>query len=344
MKSLKPTPDGTTRETGSLRVHYPLTSGRLVLRTDPQWTHDIEAIAAADDGSWHDFQIPSDSSFKYFKPVLLDPAERWSVGANHLWLAGCAARKEVYPHFAEDERCSECELRQLTDDTGRQHQFRVFYPPGYHENTLRRYPVLYMQDGQNLFFPGEAFGNQHWRIAETLQQLDTMNSIEQVIVVGIYPSNREIDYTAPGYKAYGRFITETLKPYIDAHYRTRTDARSTAVMGSSLGGVVSFYLGWQHPDVFGSAACLSSTFGWRDNLAERVASEPRRDLRLYLDSGWPNDNFEATRHMRSLLLSRGFRSGRDLHYFSFPDAAHNEHHWAMRAHLPLQLFFESEQS
>lgn len=326
----------------TLRVHYPLRSGRIVLRAGPHWTQDISAVAAADDGSWQDFAMPANERFRYFKPVHIDTKEQWAVGANQLWIGGRTLRQDVYPHFAGDAHCSECELQELQDENGRRHQFRVFYPPGYHENTLRHYPVLYMKDGQNLFFQDEAFGGQHWRIAETLQRLDAMNSIEQVIVVGVYPKDRELDYTAPGYESYGRFLTQSLKPYIDAHYRTRSDARSTAVMGSSLGGVVALYLAWQHPDVFGAAACLSSTFGWRDNLAERVAMEPKRPVQLYLDSGWPNDNFEATRHMRSLLLSRGFQAGSDLHYFAFPDAAHNEHHWAMRAHLPFQLFFAPE--
>ncbi len=326
----------------TLRVHYPLRSGRIVVRAEPNWTQDIPPVAVAADGSWHDFVMPPREAFRYFKPVRIDADERWSMGANQLWIAAGKARQDVYPYFDADQRCSECELLHLQDENGRGHQFRVFYPPGYHENTLRSYPVLYMQDGQNLFFRDEAFGGQHWRIAETLQRLEVMNSIEQVIVVGVYPKDRLVDYTAPGYEAYGRFLAESLKPYIDAHYRTRREAHSTAVMGSSLGGVVSLFLAWQYPDVFGAAACLSSTFGWRDDLAARVASEPKRPVKIYLDSGWPNDNFEATRHMRSLLLSRGFQAGTDIHHFAFPDAAHDEHHWAMRAHLPLQLFFSPE--
>ena len=98
----------------------------------------------------------------------------------------------------------------------------------------------------------------------------------------------------PGYEDYGRFLAETLKPLIDAKYRALPGPTDTAVMGSSLGGVVSFYLAWRWPEIFGKAACLSSTFTYRDNLLERVAEEPKRDLKIYLDSGWPGDNYEAT--------------------------------------------------
>jgi predicted alpha/beta superfamily hydrolase len=73
---------------------------------------------------------------------------------------------------------------------------------------------------------------------------------------------------------YGRFLVETLKPLIDAKYRTLTEPTATAVMGSSLGGVVSFYLGWQRPEVFGKLGCLSSTFTYRDDLLKRVSTQP----------------------------------------------------------------------
>src|SRR5204862_7698757 len=106
--------------------------------------------------------------------------------------------------------------------------------------------------------------------------LDKMNAIEEVIVVGIFPHDRMTQYTIPGYEDYGRFLVETLKPLIDAKYRTLPGPRTTAVMGSSLGGVDSFYLGWQWPEVFGKIRCLSSTFMYRDNLLDRVSAAPKR--------------------------------------------------------------------
>jgi predicted alpha/beta superfamily hydrolase len=141
----------------------------------------------------------------------------------------------------------------LVSGSGREHRFRVFLPPGYHENTLKKYPVLYMHDGQNLFFREEAFVGNSWMTDNVLTVLDKMNAIEEVIVVGIYPNERMSEYTLPGYEDYCRFLVETLKPLIDARYRTLAGATDTAVMGSSLGGVVSFYLGWQRPDVFGKS-------------------------------------------------------------------------------------------
>lgn len=328
-----------------IRIHYPGGS-RIVLRTDSDWNCDIAPTAVSANGTCSEFVVPTSSPFLYFKPVRRErDSESWSVGHNYLATSTASEPLDVYPIFAVDAHCSACDLRELVDErNGRRHAYRVFYPPGYDENTLQRYPVLYMQDGQNLFFPGEAFQGEHWRVAETLTTLDGMNAIRPVIVVGIYPSDRQVDYTRPGYRDYGRFVVERLKPAIDAEFRTLPGPESTAVMGSSLGGVVSFHLAWQYPEVFGMAACMSSTFGWRDNLAERVSTEPRRPCRIYLDSGWPADNFEVTRNMRDLLRRRGFREGGDLHYFAFPEALHNERHWAMRAHLPFQLFFGERQA
>jgi len=108
--------------------------------------------------------------------------------------------------------------------------------------------------------------------------------------------------------------------------------------GSSLGGVVSFYTVWQHPEVFGGAVCMSSTFSHKDDLLERVLSEPKRKIGFYLDSGWPGDNYEVTVAMALGLVSRGWRYGRDLLYLCFPHAAHDEKAWGMRLHLPMQLF------
>jgi predicted alpha/beta superfamily hydrolase len=227
----------------------------------------------------------------------------------------------------------------LASPSGAQHRFRVFLPPSYYENTLKKYPVLYMHDGHNLFFKEEAFVGNTWRTDQVLRMLDKMNAIEEVIVVGIHPNNRMNEYAQPGYEDYGRFVVETLKPLIDAKYRTLVGPMNTAVMGSSLGGVVSFYLGWQWPDVFGKVACLSSTLTYRDDLLERVSAQPKRKIRIYLDSGGPGDNYEATRSMRDRLIWKGYRPGSELFYLAFPEGKHDENAWAARSPIPFQLPF-----
>ena len=323
----------------TIRVVYPADDGRMVLRTEDNWDTNVEPVDQ-NDGVCK-FTIETERPYFYFKPVLLrDNTGQWSRGENFLAVATSGAPLEVHPYFREDTRCSVCELMPpLASASGREHRFRVFLPPGYHENTLKKYPVLYMHDGQNLFFREEAFVGNSWRTDDVLTVLDKMNAIEEVIVVGIYPNERMSEYTLPGYADYGRFLVDTLKPLIDAKYRTLAGATDTAVMGSSLGGVVSFYLGWQWPDVFGKVACLSSTFAYRDDLLERVFAEPKRKLRIYLDSGWPADNYEPTRSMRDRLIWKGYRPGSELFYLAFPEAKHDENAWAARSPIPFQFLF-----
>lgn len=331
------------RDKQIIRVIYPTKSGRIVLRTDADWDTDIPARSVSEDGCISEFAVETDRPFLYFKPILLQSnALHWSRGANFLAVVTSSTPLEIYPYFVDDAHCSVCgvcEVSPLTKAMAGEHQFRVFLPPGYEENTLKRYPVLYMHDGQNLFLKEEAFLGQPWRPDEVLAVLDQMNAIEEVIVIGLHPNQREREYTFPGYAEYGRFMVESLKPLIDSQYRTLPGPSDTAVMGSSLGGVVSFYLGWQWPEVFGKVACLSSTFTLRDDLLERVFAEPKRDIRIYLDSGWPGDNYEATRSMRDRLIWKGYHPGSELFYLAFPDAKHNENAWAARSPIPFQFLF-----
>jgi len=323
----------------TIRVVYPADDGRIVLRTEENWDTNVDPVDQNDGVS--KFTIETKRPYFYFKPVLLrDNTAQWSRGENFLAVATSGAPLEVHPYFREDTHCSVCELMPpVASASGREHRFRVFVPPGYHENTLKKYPVLYMHDGQNLFLKEEAFLGNTWRANEVLGMLDRMNAIEEVIVVGICPNERMTEYTLPGYEEYGRFVVETLKPLIDMRYRTLAGPADTAVMGSSLGGVVSFYLGWQWPDVFGKVACLSSTFAYRDDLLERVFAEPKRNLRIYLDSGWPADNYEPTRSMRDRLIWKGYLPGSELFYLAFPEAKHDENAWAARSPIPFQFLF-----
>jgi predicted alpha/beta superfamily hydrolase len=325
-----------------IRVVYPTDGGRIALRTEENWDSNIDADCTRQNGCVSEFQIETERPYFYFKPVLLRDGgvATWSRGENFLAVTTSSAPLEIHPYFREDARCSVCELMPpLASPSGAQHRFRVFLPPGYHENTLKKYPVLYMHDGHNLFFKEEAFVGNTWRTDEVLNMLDKMNAIEEVIVVGIHPHDRMTEYTLPGCEDYGRFLVEKLKPLIDAKYRTLAGAENTAVMGSSLGGVVSFYLGCQWSEVFGKVACLSSTFGYHDDLLERVSAEPKRKIRIYLDSGWPGDNYEATRSMRDRLIWKGYCPGSELFYLAFPEAKHDENAWAARSAIPFQFLF-----
>lgn len=323
----------------TLRVVYPLRQGHIVLRTERDWERDIEPDAPTEGGHTFMFTVESDKPFLYVKPCLrLGDAVHFPPGLNKLLLMTEPDTRPLYPHFLSPAGghfapAIEFDSARL----GRRHRIRVYLPPGYEENTLKRYPVFYMQDGQNLFFPEEAFA-EDWGVDRTVGLLDSMNAVDEFVVVGVHSQDRLAEYTKPGYEVYGQSLSGEVKPRIDQDFRTLPGPEKTGVIGSSLGGVVSFFLAWEWPDVFGRAACLSSTFGHSDDLLQRVLSEEKRDARFYLDSGWPEDNYEVTLSMAMALVSRGWVYGRDFLHFAFPLAEHDERSWGLRLHLPLQLF------
>jgi len=328
----------------TIRVMYPLHQGTIVLRTEQDWDRDIEPELVDPLNNCFQFRISHEKSLLCYKPCMLEGKNLyWAGGANRVALLDKEFPQDVYPYFYSSAGGGITYINEVPSKLYKTpRKLRLYLPAGYNENTLKKYPVLYMHDGKNLFFPEEAFLGQEWHIDENLDLLNTMNLTEQIIVVGIYAGNRDKEYTSPGYHRFGQSIVEEIKPWIDAHYRTLTAPWHTAVLGSSLGGVVSLYLGWEWPHVFGAVACMSSTFSWRDNLIDRVEHddiEPRRHLKVYLDTGWPGDNYDETVKMGNALLERGFNIGIDFLHLAFPLARHNEDDWASRVHIPIQMFF-----
>ena len=194
-----------------------------------------------------------------------------------------------------------------------------------------------MQDGQNLFFPDESFMGQTWDVDDTSAQLKSMSAAEDFVIIGLRSADRVKEYTAPGYVDYARSLAEEVVPEAQRLLRLVDDRRYRSVWGSSLGGVVSFFAAWQHPEVFGVAVCMSSTFSHKDDLIERVLNEPKPDVGFYLDSGWPGDNYEVTMAMAMALATRGWTYGHNFFHLCFPNAEHNEKSWGMRLHLPMQF-------
>lgn len=233
----------------------------------------------------------------------------------------------------------------------------VYLPPGYEQNTERRYPVFYMHDGQNLCNPAEAFGGVVWGVDETAQQLILSNQIEPLIIVGIYNAGEcRIDEYTPvkatrgrmkgrGGQAdqYGRMIIEELKPFIDAEYRTKPGRESTALGGSSLGGLVSLHLGFKRPDIFSRLAVISPAIWWANNQIIREAAllGERLPLKIWLDIGRREGSRikHQVRALREILRANGWRENEDLAYFEIPEARHDEAAWARRFGEVLKFLF-----
>jgi len=229
----------------------------------------------------------------------------------------------------------------------------VWLPPGY-ELGDARYPVLYMHDGQNLFEPETAFQRgEHWRVGETATELIEAARIEPLIVVGIYNTGeaRLHEYTPTddaklgGGQAddYGRMIIGELKPLIDRTYRTQVDRDSTGIAGSSLGGLVSLHLAFNHPAIFGRAAALSPSVWWdRKTVLKTVrGARARPKLRLWVDMGTAEGRrgLDDARLLKAALVGLGFLEGVDLHYAEYEGATHSEQAWSERVGPMLEWLF-----
>ena len=237
----------------------------------------------------------------------------------------------------------------------------VYLPPVYEAHKEKRYSVLYLHDGQNLFDGATSFiPGQEWRVDETAQSLIAAGKVEPLIIVGIYNTGKDrVDEYTPapdakykiGGKAdlYGRMLVEELKPFIDANYRTLSDARHTGLGGSSLGGLVSLYLGLKYSDVFGLLAVVSPSVWWANNyIVKYVEAERKRPpVRIWLDIGTrEGSNAEAAqktvvdaRLLKEALIRKGWKPGKDLSYFEADGAEHNERAWAARVESILEFLF-----
>jgi predicted alpha/beta superfamily hydrolase len=220
----------------------------------------------------------------------------------------------------------------------------VYLPAAYADES-RRFPVVYMQDGQNLFDPAQSFAGA-WMAQESVEA--TRRRAEQAILVGIANRGRErLDEFSPfvdeGHGGgrgdeYLAFVAEELKPLIDATYRTRPEARRTAVVGSSMGGLFALYALFARPDGFGAAGALSPALWFAQGaIFDHIERAPFVGGRIHLDVGTmegPNTALDA-RRMRDLLIAKGYEPGVDLQWIEEEGARHNEAAWGRRFHRAL---------
>lgn len=221
----------------------------------------------------------------------------------------------------------------------------VWLPPSYH-NSNKNYPVLYIHDGQNLFSPHTSYIGHDWRIDEVLTDLIKKGEVEEIIVVGIYNNNdrlEEYNFCSSKGKKYAQFIIRELKPFIDQNYKTKSDKSNTAIMGSSMGGLISFQLAWHYPKIFGKAACLSNSF-WADDgkVFESVLNDERdhSNQKIYIDCGCEEKKLiRDNKKMCLMLRKKGFVNKKNLFCYFVKGGKHSEIDWSNRVHVPLKFLF-----
>ncbi len=230
----------------------------------------------------------------------------------------------------------------------------VYLPPGYEENPTRRYPVMYLHDGQNVFDGRTSYvANCTWRAHTTADRLTSEAAMEPVILVAVanagmgrmaeYTPTRDARLGGGLGPAYGRVLVEELKPAIDGIFRTLSGPEHTGVGGSSLGGLISLALGFWYPGDFGKLAVMSPSIWWNGGSILRLVShaEPRPKAKIWMDMG----TAEGARHMHDadmladLLEERGWTEGVDLRYERVEGAVHDEAAWARRLGDVLSFLF-----
>ena len=250
--------------------------------------------------------------------------------------------------------------RQFPSRTlGNRRDILVYLPPGYRRFLRRRYPVLYLQDGQNIFDVATAFGGVEWGVDETAQGLIRRKLIEPIIIVGIAntgpdriheyaPSRGIIDSTGKRKKRsrglarkYAKFLIEELKPFIDSRYRTKPEAESTGLGGSSLGGLLVMALGLWFSNIFSRLAVLSPSVWWDEEMIVRevLALEQKLPLRIWLDTGTAEPGWERARNLCAALVERGWNLHDDLEYHEIEGADHSEAAWAARVDPVLRFLY-----
>ena len=231
-------------------------------------------------------------------------------------------------------------LRSVESPQLRNHRDVLVYLPPSYPVSGRHYPVIYMHDGQNLFDHATSYAGE-WQVDETMERIASEGHEAIVIAVPNMGVQRIAEYSPfrddriGGGKgdAYLAFLTDTLKPYVDRHFRTERDPEHTGIMGSSMGGLISLYAFLKRPHVFGFAGVMSPSLWFGGGAIFRIAEERERWTgRLYLDTGTAEGRRQVrqTREMVRLLRRHALRPRRQIHYVEARGAGHNELAWAAR--------------
>ncbi|MFZ4508126.1 MAG: alpha/beta hydrolase [Fimbriimonas sp.] len=239
---------------------------------------------------------------------------------------------------------------------GNKRDLVIYLPPDY-EKSRRRYSVLYMADGQNLFDGMTSYlPNKEWRLDETAEELIRAKKIEPLIIVGIHNAgvDRANEYlptrfvqgnSQGGGRApiYLRFLTEELKPFIDRKFRTLRGPEHTGLGGSSFGGIITLYSGLSRPDVFSKLAVVSPSVWWDNRVMLKfVEMLPKKTKsKIWVDIGTAEGPGAVpnTLALRDALVQKGWILDQDLRYMEDPGAIHQEGAWAKRMPTILQYLF-----
>ena len=249
---------------------------------------------------------------------------------------------------------------------GNQRHLLVYLPPSYESNSGQHYPVLYMQDGQNLFDNATSFAGE-WGVDEAMETLAHQEGLEAIVVGIPNKGHKRLAEYSPFVDSqlggglgdkYVSFVANTVKPIVDRDFRTLPDQPNCGIMGSSMGGLISLYAFFHCPDVFGFAGVMSPSlwFG-HGRIFSYVRDADYHPGKIYLDVGtrehgnddWTGvfarrtrsrKSYARVRRLKRILVSKGYRPIHDLLHIEEKWANHNEAAWRRRLPKALQFFIK----
>jgi predicted alpha/beta superfamily hydrolase len=248
----------------------------------------------------------------------------------------------------------------------------ILLPPGYRKDQF--YPVIYMNDGQNMFDPSTSFAGTDWGVDEAVSKLISENKIVPPIIVAIWNTPERMteymparafnlldredkDELSRSYKQlfnvelepvlsdnYLKFIVHELKPFIDANYNTLWNMENTFIMGSSMGGLISAYALSEYPEIFGGAGCISTHWTAGNGVVIEYLKENLPEAghhKIYFDFGTEtiDKDYEPYQDIMDRVMNwKGYTHGWDWLTLKFSGAEHSESAWRERIYIPLYFF------
>lgn len=334
-----------SRSTAYVRVHYPAGWGRkIALRCGGgghDWSRSLSATWSSDD-VWK-VSVKTTTAIEC-KPLHDDTT--WAKGPN--WKVTPGKIVHIWPHFFNDHGT----LEEIPDwyswALNNRRRIWVYRPPSYEENFRQRYPVVYMHDGQNLFYDDQSFNGTAWNAQVAMDQGIADGSVREAIVIGIdNNADRMAEYTpvADGHygggngDAYLKFVAQEVKPEVDAKLRTMKGAANNAIVGSSLGGLISVHAGVTRGSTFGLIGALSPSSWWSNEwiVGQSAADTSSLPKRVYIDSGDSGNSQDGMVATQRLAAAWQKKSTVRVQYLVQPGANHSEWYWRQR--LPGALRF-----
>ncbi|BDU51194.1 alpha/beta hydrolase [Haliovirga abyssi] len=229
-------------------------------------------------------------------------------------------------------------------------KMEIYLPPSYKKDKSKRYPVIYMHDGQSMFTT--TYLGNNWEIDKIMDRLIAKDKVEESIVVAIYNRNRAEEYIPyedkqqqkygnfkkSKSKELGDFIEKKLIPYIDGKYRTIPTKENRAVVGCSTAGLYSLWEGINYSNLFSMIVSVSPSYELgNDKIFEEMKNTPKKNVKIWIDVG-TSEWDPKPRKMIKILLSKGYVYGKDLFYYEVKDGEHFSTSWKERIEYPILLF------